>query len=178
MESIRASKTKLMFAEGPPGDFQQSPPINESAARPERASPYPAPGPLTSAFSIEMQPTPPGAVRCTTCLQLIAFHAQMCPHCRCFTSPDGEYHGPVTFAPGATSSVLYGVLGLFILGFVFGPIAWLHASRAKRAIANDPRFSGRGRATVGMILGAVATFAHVTLIAITLSGMVIGGAGG
>lgn len=172
MESIRVSKTQLMFTEVPPAGSQLSPATDdESAALPELVAPYPSPGPLTSAFSVEMQPPPPGATRCTTCLQLIAFNAEMCPHCRCLTSEDGEYHGPERLAPGVASSVICGVLGIFILGFVFGSIAFVQGNRAKHAIANDPRLSGRELASLGMILGVVAVLTHVLLFALLAARM-------
>jgi Domain of unknown function (DUF4190) len=174
MESIRVSKTKLMFTEVPPGDSQLSRPFEEgAAARAELVAPRSAPGPLTSAFSVEMQPLPRGATRCTTCLQLIAVDAEMCPYCHCFTSADGEYHGPVKLAPGATSSVMLGILGLFILGFVFGSLAFVQGNKAKHAIAGDPRLSGRGRATAGMILGVVGVILHVIWLAIVAARMTL-----
>jgi len=59
-------------------------------------------------------------------------------------------------APGATASVVCGILGLFILGFVLGPVAIAKANAARKQIAEHPeRYSGAGLATAGTVLGVI-----------------------
>lgn len=119
------------------------------------APPPPRPGPLTAAFSVEMRPLAPGAMNCSTCLQVIAATAGVCPYCRCVTSADGIYRGPKRNAPGAESSAVYAVIGLVFFGVIMGPMAIVKGSEAKRAIANDPRLKGADLATFGQLLGIV-----------------------
>lgn len=59
-------------------------------------------------------------------------------------------------APGATLSLVFGILGLVIFAFVFGPLAIWQASKARKAIQEDPELGGGGRATAGLVLGIVS----------------------
>lgn len=64
--------------------------------------------------------------------------------------------GAKTKAEGAKASVVFGILGFFICGFVFGWMAISNANKAKQQIAADPdRYDGEGLATAGLILGAI-----------------------
>lgn len=74
-------------------------------------------------------------------------------------SPVEETHSVAqakTVAPGAASSVVYGVLGLFLFGVILGLVAISKASAAKKLIAENPeQYTGGGRATTGMVLGVI-----------------------
>lgn len=124
-----------------------------ASQRPGAAQLPAKPGPLTAAFSVETRILPLGAMSCSTCLQVIAADASMCPYCRCFTSVDGKYRGPSPNAPGAEASAIYAVIGLLFFGVILGPLAISHGNAAKRAIAEDPRLGGASLATFGQILG-------------------------
>jgi uncharacterized membrane protein YfcA len=59
-------------------------------------------------------------------------------------------------APGATLSLVFGILGLIIFAFVFGPLAIWQASKARKAIQEAPELGGGGRATAGLVLGILS----------------------
>ena len=64
--------------------------------------------------------------------------------------------GTKTRAEGALASLVFGILGFFICGFVFGWMAISNANKAKKDIAANPdRYSGAGLATAGLIMGAI-----------------------
>ena len=95
----------------------------------------------------------PGMMRCPSCRNAIPIGDALCSVCRSVTSPDGIYHGPKTNAPGAVASLVYGIVGLFICGVIFGPVAIARANAAKRGIAENVTYTGGGMATAGMVLG-------------------------
>lgn len=98
---------------------------------------------------------PPGYAICPnpTCRVAVLMGTQVCPACKSITSPDGIYHGIKVNAPGAVASLVYGILGFFICGVVFGICALSKANEAKRAMASDPTLTGAGLATAGTVLG-------------------------
>ena len=98
---------------------------------------------------------PPGYAICPnpTCRVAVAMGTQVCPACKRITTPDGIYHGIKLNAPGAVSSLVYGILGFFICGVIFGIVAISKANEAKRAMASDPTLTGAGLATAGTVLG-------------------------
>lgn len=71
-------------------------------------------------------------------------------------------HGssPLSSSPGyegkrsAQLSLAYGVLGLFLFWFVFGPLAISHANKAERM--GEPAAGGRLLGWVAIILGALS----------------------
>ncbi len=97
----------------------------------------------------------PGTMHCPRCRDIIMMGSPLCPSCNAVTSPDGLYHGPKTNAPGAVSSLVYGIIGVFICGIIAGPIAISKSSQAKREIASNPTYGGGGLASAGMVLGIV-----------------------
>jgi predicted Zn finger-like uncharacterized protein len=59
-------------------------------------------------------------------------------------------------APGAVASLVWGILGLFICGFIFGIVAITQANSAKKLIAANPElYTGEGIATAGMVMGII-----------------------
>ena len=98
-------------------------------------------------------PLPAGMMRCPACRSVIPAGDQLCLVCRAITSPDGIYHGPKTNAPGAVSSLVFGLVGLFFCGVILGPVAISRSGAARRAMAEDPTLSGHGLATAGQVLG-------------------------
>lgn len=98
---------------------------------------------------------PPGMIHCPKCGLSLPADAMLCTACNAITSPDGLYHGPKTNAPGAAKALWYGILGLFLIGFILGPKAIKSANAAHEAIARDPSLGGGGMATAGKVLGVI-----------------------
>jgi hypothetical protein len=111
-----------------------------------------------------------GLMACPRCGSAIPIGSQICMNCKHITSPDGIYHGPKTTAPGATASLVFGLLGLLICGVIFGPIAISKANAAKAAIKMDPTLGGEGLATAGMVLGIIDIVGAVILLLARVGG--------
>jgi Domain of unknown function (DUF4190) len=111
----------------------------------------------------------PGMMGCPHCRTPLPIGTPICNVCRGITSPDGIYHGPTMTAPGATAALVYGIIGLFICGIVFGPLAISKANEAKRAIAESPTYSGAGMATAGTVLGIIDLIAWAIIVMMRLS---------
>ncbi len=59
-------------------------------------------------------------------------------------------------APGATSSLVCGILGFFICGPIFGIVAISSANKAKKLILQQPEvYTGDGLATAGLVVGII-----------------------
>ena len=154
------------------------------AALPEQPQPAVAPGypqPYQSPFQQQppgppapgvggMQAPPPGQKQCPHCNNFIGYYDQVCVYCNNITSPDGIYHGPQINAPGAQASLAYGIIGFFICGIIFGPIAISKANQAKQLIAADPQYKGKGLATAGYIMGIVDIIFFVLFLIIRFVG--------
>lgn len=98
---------------------------------------------------------PAGYQACRMCRETISTTAAICPFCRGISSPDGIYRGPMVNAPGAVSSLVYGILGLFLCNIILGPVAISKANSARAAMAADPTLGGSGLATAGYVLGII-----------------------
>ncbi|WP_428267182.1 DUF4190 domain-containing protein [Haliangium sp.] len=98
---------------------------------------------------------PPGFKQCPACQFSLAESAEFCSNCGAITTPDGVYRGPKENAPGSTAALVYGIIGLFFCGLIFGILAISKAKSAKELIANDPRYGGEGMATAGQVLGII-----------------------
>jgi hypothetical protein len=58
-------------------------------------------------------------------------------------------------APGAKNALIFGIVGLFCFGIIFGPLAIINARRAQNAIAMNPGMTGGGMAIAGLVLGII-----------------------
>jgi len=59
-------------------------------------------------------------------------------------------------APGATSSLVWGILGFFICGPIFGIVAISNANKAKKLVQQQPDvYTGDGIATAGLVMGII-----------------------
>jgi hypothetical protein len=94
----------------------------------------------------------PGMMLCFHCRRPIMATSNFCPFCTAPTSPDGLYHGPKTTAPGATASLVLGILSLFLFG-ITSPFAIMKSNEARREIAMNPTFGGGGVAMGGLVTG-------------------------
>ena len=63
---------------------------------------------------------------------------------------------PKKNAPGAGSSIGWGILGFFFCGLIFGIVAITEANKAKKLIRTQPElYTGEGLATAGLVIGIV-----------------------
>jgi hypothetical protein len=115
---------------------------------------------------------PPGAKRCPSCNMQISETDQICLYCKAIVTPDGMYHGPKQTAPGATASLVYGIISLLICGLIFGPLAIIKANEAQKIIAEDPRYGGGGMATAGKVLGIIALIFWAVGLIVRIGGAV------
>lgn len=97
----------------------------------------------------------PGYKRCPACQRNIPETDEICMYCRAIATPDGVYRGPRENAPGATASLVFGILGLFLCGIIFGILAINKSKEARLLIASDPRLGGEGMAKAGLVLGII-----------------------
>ena len=59
-------------------------------------------------------------------------------------------------APGATSSLVWGILGFFLCGIILGIVAISNANKAKKLIQQQPNvYTGDGLATAGLVIGII-----------------------
>jgi hypothetical protein len=66
-------------------------------------------------------------------------------------------HGP------ARTALILGILSLFCVGLILGPIAVFIATRARTEIAANPALTGDGMAMTGLICGALGFFSSLAL---------------
>jgi hypothetical protein len=71
----------------------------------------------------------------------------------------------------ARNSVIYGFVGLFFLGFIFGPIAVISGFKARAEVMKRKMSRGLASATTGIVVGALATL----IWTLWLIGKVLGG---
>ncbi len=117
----------------------------------------------------------PGQRQCPHCTNHIGYYDQICVYCNNVTSLDGVYHGPQITAPAASAALAYGIIGFFICGIIFGPIAMSKANQAKQIIAMDPQYKGEGVAMAGYIMGVVDIIKFVLVVLMYIIGGSISG---
>jgi hypothetical protein len=61
----------------------------------------------------------------------------------------------------AGEALTYAIISLFCFGIILGPVAISKAMKAKKMIALNPRLSGSGKASAGLIIGIIATILWV-----------------
>jgi hypothetical protein len=111
-----------------------------------------------------------GFKKCGACNSEIMESDSICPYCNSITSPDGIYHGPTENAPGAVSSLVFGIVGLLVCGLIFGIVAISKSKTARQHIASDPRYTGGGLATAGLVLGIIDLVAWALIVLVQLGG--------
>jgi hypothetical protein len=81
--------------------------------------------------------------------------------------------------PEANSALIMGIValaGTFVCGIlcVVGPFAWAKGAKVRREIDSDPqRWSGRGEATAGYVMGIVTTILMILAILVIICAIVI-----
>jgi hypothetical protein len=107
---------------------------------------------------------------CTSCGKEIKKSALKCRYCGAFVDETlrkkAEPKGPVK---EATEALVYALIGLFICGIVFGPIAISKGSTALKKINEDPDRGGRGKATAGIVIGIIDIVFTIIFILISLA---------
>lgn len=79
--------------------------------------------------------------------------------------PDGHASGLPRTDARAIASLVCGILGLLILGLVFGAVAVILGRRSRREIMEQPAvLKGLGLATAGMVLGAIDMAAYLFIV--------------
>lgn len=69
----------------------------------------------------------------------------------------GFGQGPSENAPNAVLALVLGIVGVVVCG-IAAPFAWMLGKRAEQAADADPaRYTGKGMATAGKILGMIGT---------------------
>jgi hypothetical protein len=76
--------------------------------------------------------------------------------------------------PRATAAFAVGIVSLvgavFVLPAALGPLAWYLGVSARRSIEREPgRWSGRGQATAGLVMGIVASAVLALLVVASLA---------
>ncbi len=56
----------------------------------------------------------------------------------------------------ANEAMWYAIIGLFCFGIILGPLAISKALKARKMISLNPRLTGSGKATAGLVIGIVA----------------------
>ncbi len=70
----------------------------------------------------------------------------------------------------AIASLICGIVGLFFLGILLGPLAIIFGAISLNKMAKNPgMYSGKGMAIAGLVIGVVATLLSIILIALIAS---------
>lgn len=85
------------------------------------------------------------AVKCRYCGQILDQELKV-------TLEAGQPKGDVKEAKDA---LIYSLIGLFCFGFILGPIAIAKGSKALNIIRDDPGYTGKGKATAGIVIGII-----------------------
>lgn len=113
---------------------------------------------------------PPGKKKCPHCGKINSSRAKICRSCKKVPTADGVYRGRKTTAPGATASLVYGILSIFICGIIFGLLAIQKSNEAKAAMDRDPSYEGEGLATAGKIIGIIGLVGWGLMMLLRLTG--------
>jgi len=97
----------------------------------------------------------PGETICPTCGKATSAAFGLCSFCNGVLSPVGIFRGPQINAPGAVSSLVLGIVGILVCGVILGPLAISRSRQATYAIKSNPRYTGGGMATAGLVLGII-----------------------
>jgi hypothetical protein len=95
--------------------------------------------------------------------------------------PDGGWtQGPAQTSGKSTAALVLGILGLVLFcPFIFSILALILGHQARREIdASGGRLSGRGNATVGIVLGWIGVALLVAFVLLVVIGFAVGDDGG
>jgi len=100
------------------------------------------------------------AVKCRYCGQILDQELKI-------TLEAGQPKGDVKEAKDA---LIYSLVGLFCFGFILGPIAIAKGSKALNIIRDDPGYTGKGKATAGIVIGIIDIVGWLLGLIIRFSG--------
>ena len=101
--------------------------------------------------------------RCTGCAEAFCNNCLVeikgenyCSECKqmAFSDSGGGAEGTIP-NEDAKKALQYAIIGIFCFGMVMGPMAISKGIAAKKAIEQDPRLDGSGKATAAIIIGVV-----------------------
>lgn len=101
----------------------------------------------------------PGESLCPTCGDVVSGYCF-----RCQNPGAINYTGPKQTSPEAKEAFKFAIIGLFCFGFVFGPLAIIRGTAAKKTIALNPTLEGEGLATAAQIIGGIEVLLYVAWI--------------
>jgi len=93
------------------------------------------------------KPLPPGGRFCGECGAAVTSGG------RVGQSTAGSWPAPRENAPGAVSSLVTGLIGMFFLSLPLGCVAVTQSNSARRRIRDNPALGGNGMAQAGLVLG-------------------------
>lgn len=71
----------------------------------------------------------------------------------------------------AKEALIYGIVSLFCCAIIIGPIAIYKGLQARKMMAMNPRLSGSGKATAGIVLGIVGLVLFVVVMIARLAAL-------
>ena len=113
-----------------------------------------------------------GQITCSKCGSSYSARRATCPNCGTKTPASKHSHARSVVrgdAPGATQSLVYGIISLLICGIIFGIVAIQKSNEAKRAIKANPNLTGEGKATAGLVLGIIGLIGWALVIVIRVA---------
>lgn len=97
-------------------------------------------------------------IHCPHCGRSIRAGALKCKDCGGLVDEEMKQYQAIAskgMAPGAVSSLVVGIIGLFLFGFILGWIAISNGRSAIKEIEGDPGYRGKGVAIAGIIMGGI-----------------------
>jgi len=96
--------------------------------------------------------------KCPNCGKEVKSNAMKCKYCGSILDKELKEDEEIISkgnAPGAVSSLVVGIIGLFLFGFILGWSAIGNGRSALKKIEEDPGYSGKGFAIAGIIMGVI-----------------------
>jgi len=110
---------------------------------------------------------------CWNCGVEVSEQAVICVKCGVSLKKTQLAESSLQSAPGATASLVLGIIGLFFIPLIFGIIAIVLGAKAKKRIAQEPGvYAGGGKATAGIVLGIIDVSVMTVLWILCIIGMV------
>lgn len=154
---------------------------NIAGAAPAPQEPAPPPAPVQP-----VQPVPSGSPRtpaadeqrCPQCREIIKQEALKCRFCGYILNAQlaAQEIWPAKAGEidkAATTSLVCGIIGLFICGPILGTVAIVQANKAIREIDMAPQYGpgSKGKATAGRVLGIIGLVGWLIVIVVRISNM-------
>ncbi len=99
------------------------------------------------------------AVKCRFCGQILDLDLKVTLEA---SQPKGEIKE-------ANDALIFSIIGLFCFGVILGPIAIAKGTKALNIIKNEPGYTGKGKATAGVVIGIIDVIAWLVAILMRFS---------